>query len=156
DTTPSMDYKIGEQTRLELAKQRALELLDQLPADGRYLVLDVADPHVGEREEFVTSADKARQRVQSLTTRPESVPVTKALVKALDRFDAWEDPLAQKLPRFVCVFTDRSKPAWDSALLKKRPTKDDALPVHTLLFDVGASEPIDFAITQAELPSERQ
>jgi hypothetical protein len=156
DTTPSMGYKVGEQTRLELAKQRALELLDQLPVDGRFLVLDAADLAAAEREDFANSAEKARQRIQSLTIRPESVPVTTAMIKAFDRFDAWDDPLAQKLPRFVCVFTDRTRPAWDGVALRKRPTKEDAIKVQTLLFDVGASEPIDFAITQAGFTSERQ
>ncbi len=156
DTTPSMDYKSGDQTRLELAKKRALELLDQLPADGHFLVLDAADLASSDREDFVASAEKARQRIQSLTIRPESVPVTTALVKALDRFDAWDDPSGQKLPRFVCVFTDRTKPAWDGPVLAKRLARKDAVEVRTLLFDVGVAEPVDFAILQADLPGERQ
>jgi Aerotolerance regulator N-terminal/von Willebrand factor type A domain len=156
DTTPSMDYKSGDQTRLELAKTRALELLDQLPADGRFLVLDAADLASSDREDFVASADKARQRIQSLTIRPESVPVTTALIKALDRFDSWDDPSGQKLPRFVCVFTDRTKPSWDGPALTKRLAKEDSVKVQTLLFDVGVAEPVDFAILQADLPSEQQ
>jgi Aerotolerance regulator N-terminal/von Willebrand factor type A domain len=156
DTTPSMDYKSGEQTRLELAKKRALELLDQLPADGRFLVLDAADLASSDREDFVASAEKARQRIQGLTIRPESVPVTTAIVKALDRFDGWDDSSGGKLPRFVCVFTDRTKPSWDGPTLTKRLAKGDAIKVQTLLFDVGVAESIDFAILQADLPRERQ
>jgi hypothetical protein len=156
DTTPSMDYKSGDETRLELAKKRALELLDQLPADGRFLVLDAADLASSDREDFVASAEKTRQRIQSLTIRPESVPVTTAIVKALDRFDGWDDPSGEKLPRFVCVFSDRTKPSWDGPVLTKRLAKVDSVKVQTLLFDVGVAEPIDFAILQADLPSERQ
>src|SRR5437879_6214364 len=74
DTTPSMAYKSGEQTRLDLAKKRALELVDQLPADCRVLVLDAADPASFGREVWHKSLEKARQRIQSLTIRPESVP----------------------------------------------------------------------------------
>src|SRR5947208_5208359 len=33
DTSPSMEYKSNDQTRLDLAKRRGLELLDQLPED---------------------------------------------------------------------------------------------------------------------------
>lgn len=156
DTTPSMDYKSGEQTRLELAKKRALEFLDQLPADGHYLVLDAADLASSDREDFIASTEKARQRIQSLTIRPESVPVTTALIKALDRFDAWDDPPGQTLPRFICVFTDRTKPSWDGPALTKRLVKEDAVKVRTLLFDVGVAEPVDFAILQADLPAERR
>ncbi len=156
DTTPSMDFKSGDQTRLDLAKKRALELLDQLPADGRFLVLDAADLASSDREDFVASTEKARQRIQSLTIRPESVPVTTAIIKALDRFDGWDDPSGGKLPRFVCVFTDRTKPSWDGPALTKRLAKVDSVTVQTLLFDVGVAQPIDFAILQADLPSERQ
>ena len=156
DTTPSMDYKSGEQTRFELAKKRALELLDQLPADGRFLVLDAADLASSDREDFVASAEKARQGIQGLTIRSESVPVTTAIVKALERFDGWDDPSGGKLPRFVCVFTDRTKPSWDGPALTKCLTKVDAVKVQTLLFDVGVAEPIDFAILQSDLPNERQ
>lgn len=156
DTTPSMDYQVAGQTRLELAKQRAVELLDELPADSRFLVLDAADSASADREDFIASADRTRQRITALTIRPESVPVTAALARALERFDAWDDPAGQKLPRFVCVFTDRTRPSWDAKALAKRSASEDAVPVRTLLFDVGVPEPTDVAIVQADFFSARQ
>jgi hypothetical protein len=155
DTTPSMDYKSGQETRLDLVKKRALDLIDQLPSDSRYLVLDAADPASGTREDFVASADKARQHINSLIIRPESVPVTEAIKKALDRFDAWDDPATQQLPRFVCVFTDRTTPSWDGVSLTKRVAKEDVKPAKILVFDVGIDEPTDFAILKADLPVDR-
>src|SRR5207244_2587186 len=109
DTTPSMGYKSGEQTRLDLAKKRALELLDHLPEDCRVLVLDAAEPASFGRELWHKSLEKARQRIQSLAIRPESVPVTTALDEAMRRFEAFDDVDAQRMPRFVCVFSDRTK-----------------------------------------------
>ena len=43
DTSASMEYKSGDLSRLDLAKQRGLELLDQLPEDCRVLILDSSD-----------------------------------------------------------------------------------------------------------------
>src|SRR5689334_22954124 len=37
DTSPSMEYKVNEVTRLDLAKKRSLELMDRLPDGCRVL-----------------------------------------------------------------------------------------------------------------------
>src|SRR5262249_37836108 len=42
DTSPSMEYTLGGKTRLDEAKQRALELLDDLPEGSRVAILDTA------------------------------------------------------------------------------------------------------------------
>jgi Aerotolerance regulator N-terminal/von Willebrand factor type A domain len=158
DTSPSMDYKSGDTTRLDLAKKRCIELLDQLPEDGRVLILDAADPTSFAREDWLKSLEKARQRVSSLTIRPDNAPVTKAIAEAWRRFDALDksgdDAEGQAMPRFVCVFSDRTKASWESAF-RARPAKDDAATVQMLYFDVGVDEPIDLAILQADLPSDR-
>jgi hypothetical protein len=160
DTTPSMGYQSGEVTRLELAKKRCLELLDQLPEESRVLVLDASDPASFAREDWFTSLEKARQRVQSLTIQPGSTPVTKALDEALRRFDEWDragdDPAGVSLPRFVCVFSDRTRASWDGSASARRQPKEDAVKVQTLYFDVGIDEPVDLAILQADLPANRQ
>ncbi len=142
DTTPSMEYKVGDQTRLDLAKKRVLELLDRLPEDCHILILDAADPAGFGREDWLRSLDKARQRIQSLALRPESAPVTHALDEAYRRFEA----LDERTPRVACIFSDRTKASWDSTVSPKRDTD-----VQVLYFDVGVDEPIDLAITHAEL-----
>ena len=131
DTSPSMGYKSGDTTRLDLAKQRCIELLNELPDDGRVLLLDASDPASFAREDWLKSLEKARQRVSTLAIRPDNAPVTKALAEAWRRFDeldrSSDDPDAPNMPRFVCVY-----------------------------FDVGLDEPIDLAILQAALPANRQ
>jgi hypothetical protein len=151
DTSPSMEYKSGDVTRLDLARKRCIELLDQLPDDCRVLILDTADPTSFSREDWLKSLEKARQRVKSLTIRPTSSPVTKALEEAYRRLDKLDDADAENMPRFVCVFSDRTKASWDSSATLRRPEK-----AQTFYFDVGVDEPADFAIVQADLPVNRQ
>src|SRR5438270_7989393 len=42
DTSPSMEYTIADRTRLDEAKRRALELIDELPDGSRVAILDSA------------------------------------------------------------------------------------------------------------------
>src|SRR5262249_47459052 len=144
-------YAVGEQTRLDLAKARAQELLDQLPDDCRVLVLDAADPASFGREDWHPSIEKARTRIQSLAIRPESVPVNEALKEAFRRFEAANDYESKQLPRFVCVFSDRTRASWNASASARRP--DD---VQVLYFDVGIDEPRDFAIVSADVGGGRQ
>jgi Aerotolerance regulator N-terminal/von Willebrand factor type A domain len=157
DTSPSMDYKVGDTTRLDLAKKRCIELLDQLPEDGRVLILDAEDPTSFAREDWLKSLEQARQRVANLTTRPDNATVTKAIAEAWRRFDEMDksgDDAARAMPRFVCVFSDRTRASWEAAF-RAPPAKDDAVRVQMLYFDVGVDDPIDLAMLQADLPTNR-
>lgn len=149
DTTPSMELQSNEMTRLDLAKRRALELLNQLPDDCRVLILDAADPASFAREDWLKSLEKARKRIQTMTIRPESVPVNKAIDESLRRFDRLDDPAAESMPRMVCVFSDRTRASWASSAGAKRVGEK---PVTVLYFDVGVDDPVDLAITHVELP----
>jgi hypothetical protein len=119
DTSASMEYKHGDTTRLEVAKQRGLELLEQLPEGCRLLVFDTADVlHERAAAPWLKSLDEARKRIAGLKVRPANAPVTRSLEKALRRCDelarTGDDPEGQRLVRFVCVFTDRTRGCWES------------------------------------------
>src|SRR5262245_60415152 len=43
DTSPSMEYENGRATRLEEARRRALELLEEFPSGSRVAILDSAE-----------------------------------------------------------------------------------------------------------------
>src|SRR5947209_1497727 len=43
DTSPSMEYTVAGRTRLDDAKRRALELLDEMPAGSRVAIFDSAE-----------------------------------------------------------------------------------------------------------------
>jgi hypothetical protein len=66
--------------------------------------------------------------------------------EAYRRFEAWDDPDAYRLPRFVCVFSDRTRASWQSNAGIQRPAN-----VQALYFDVGINEPVDVAITAADV-----
>lgn len=156
DTSPSMDYKVGGASRLDLAKKRAFELLDQLPEDGRTLILDACDPDSFSSAEWLKSLEKARQRIQSLTIQVRPEPVTKAIDEGLRRFAEWDgprgDPEAAQLPRFLCVFSDRTVGSWGG----RAPAKTNStVPVKRWYFDVGVDDPVDLAISATDFASGR-
>ena len=158
DTRPSMDYKQNDLTRLDLAKKRCLELLDQLPDDCRVLLLETAPAENG-RAEWVKSLAKVRQKINGLAIRPESTTVTQTLQVALRRLEEWQrgddDPAGVALPRFLCVFSDRTQASWDdgeAVTVKKHLAKETDVRTRPLFFDVGVDEPVDSAIVRLDLP----
>src|SRR5262245_35622526 len=75
DTSFSMEYKPtpATPTRLDAAKQRAQELLDDLPDGSRVAVLDSGELS----GEWLLTTSQARERVAALKARPDSGPVTR-------------------------------------------------------------------------------
>ncbi len=125
DTSPSMDYKVEDRSRLEEAKRRAHELLREMPDDSRVLVLDTAR---GNRSWL--SPKKAGPRIDELKVRPDNFSVTHRLGDAYDLLqelarDRDEDKKA--LPRFLYVFSDGTPACWDAALVKRRQEEVDRI-----------------------------
>src|SRR5207237_7253920 len=58
DTSPSMEYSVGGKTRLDDAKARARQLLDELPAESKVAILDTAE----QVEEWSPTLPSARSR----------------------------------------------------------------------------------------------
>src|SRR5262249_26290493 len=107
DTTPSMEYTVGGKTRLDEARARALELLDELGEGSRIAPIDPAEPG----GEWAVNLAAARERLADLKIRAVNRPVTDALDAAyilLGRTDGEEPGAAEALPRFVYVFSDRT------------------------------------------------
>jgi hypothetical protein len=133
DTSASMDYKSGDVSRLEEAKQRGLELLDRLPEGCRLLVLDSADV-LRDRavEPWLRTSEEARKRIAALKVRAANAPVTRSLERALRRFGdtarTAEDPQAQKMLRFLCVFTDRTRGCWEGERIETLQELSDQVP----------------------------
>src|SRR5579884_95294 len=73
DTSLSMEYRQAERSRLDDAKRRANELLDELPEGSRVAVLDSAE--LG--GEWVTSLARARDLIANLRLRPANAPVSR-------------------------------------------------------------------------------
>ena len=64
DTSRSMEYTVAGKMRMDDAKQRALEMLDDLAESSRVAIVDTGDPS----REWMSVA-QARERLRGLTLR---------------------------------------------------------------------------------------
>jgi hypothetical protein len=153
DTSMSMEYQSGQKSRLAEAQQRALELLDELPAASRVAVFDTADPASGD---WIDNLPFARERIAALQLRPEGGSVTGSLAQAYRLLaDLDEEPSQQPWPRFLYIFSDRTPASWDAGQLPHLTELRDRLlqkaKAPGLYIDVGMDQPEDLAIVQARL-----
>lgn len=133
DTSMSMDYRTSDKlSRLDEAKKRGLEFLQELPDGSRVLVLETSDGPVSARGDWLLNLNQARDRIKGLKLRPGSVSVLQTLEAAYRYLGELarqrDDEVARFLPRFVCVFTDRTRAAWDPARLTAAQTAADQVP----------------------------
>src|SRR5262245_38519890 len=70
DTSYSMEYTVAGRNRLDEARRRALELLDELPEGSKVAVLDSAEAS----GEWLPSLSLARERVAGLKLRHANEP----------------------------------------------------------------------------------
>ncbi|HJT79399.1 MAG TPA: BatA domain-containing protein [Gemmataceae bacterium] len=150
DTSPSMEYRVADKSRLDEAKRRANELLDELPEGSRVAVLDSAE--LG--GEWVNSPAQARDRVARLQIRPANAPVTRQIAQAYRLFDRLaqdQDPSAEAPPRFLYVFSDRTPESWDASEVHGLPAAP-AAGLQAVFVDVGVDKPADVAVSNLEVP----
>ncbi|MGH7202112.1 MAG: vWA domain-containing protein, partial [Planctomycetaceae bacterium] len=161
DTSLSMEYQQEGETRLQVARQIAVEHLSSLPNGSRAAVADVSsDGPVLFQADLVG----AKGRIDALETRPVSVPLGDRLRTALllqedDRratLDALEGvPKPQRKDRFlreVYVFTDLARSAWglsQSEMLKRELERLEWVNVY--LIDVGVEQPTNVAVAALTL-----
>ena len=104
DTSLSMGYKQPDKTRLDEAKERALELLKKTPSSSVVFVIDSSEPTVNSG----FSPSTARKRIESLTLRNVNRPLNSALGLAYTAVSESDKPRHE-----VYVFTDLARSAWD-------------------------------------------
>ena len=155
DTSASMEYTDStKKNRLETAKERARELLGDLPEGSRVAVFDSAEPISGE---WLPSIGLVKDRIDILQIRYANGPVTDVLAPAyrlLATLDE-EEHTGEPMPRFVYVFSDRTEACWDASRvpqLKELRDRMTAPKAHAAFVDVGIEKPINLAITDVELP----
>src|SRR5258708_5124335 len=153
DASLSMDYQSGGKSRLDDAKQRALELLDEFSENSRVAVVDTSDP----TREWMSVA-QAREKVRGLSTKAGSQAVTTAMPGAYALFDELDRESTpgetEALPRFIYVVSDRTAAAWDSGRVPDLVIQRDRQPapgVTAYFIDVGVEKPADVAIMAVTL-----
>jgi hypothetical protein len=145
DTSPSMDYSVGGVSRLEEAKQKARELLEEMAEGSRVVVLDNGDEAAGDGPDRLPPG-MVLARMSGLRTRPANGALNRTVEQAFRMLASaaeGEDPP----PCFLYVFSDRTRACWDPAGLSlQRPDG-----VSAVFVDVGAETPKDLAIDAIDI-----
>jgi hypothetical protein len=145
DTSPSMEYSAAGHTRLEEAKQRARELLDEIDDGSQIALLDSGDDTGAGGAEWMAPA-LAQTRIEGLHIRPANAALNRQIdraVRLLEKVGESEEPP----PRFLYLFSDRTRASWD-AHAGPRAVPDG---IRALFVDVGAEKPRDLAVDKVEI-----
>lgn len=149
DTSPSMEYTSNGRTRLDEARQRARELLLEM-ADGSQVAVFETGEDGGDADagDWIASPALIQARIDALRIRPANGPLNRQIDRAVRLLQTVEEG-EDAPPRFLYVFSDRTRGCWDAAEVRK-PTPADAN-VNVVFVDVGVDNPEDLAIDKVEV-----
>jgi hypothetical protein len=145
DTSASMEYTVGDRTtRLDDAKRRATQILDELSPSSQIAVFDSGDDSADEADPWLTSG-QLRSRIDGLRIRAANAPVNRQVERAtrllLGLGEGENVP-----PRFLFIFSDRTRESWDTTR-KMQPVEG----INTVYVDVGVDKPKDWSIDKIEI-----
>jgi len=135
DTSFSMEYRTSASvSRLDEAKKRCLELIEQLPEGSQVAVFDTAEVPPSGRNPWYQSLAQVRDRINGMQLRTANGPVSQRLDSAYHlladlAFDK-EDARARKLPRLIFIFSDRTRACWDVSKNASLNEASDLVPPH--------------------------
>ena len=143
DTSPRMEYRQGNQSRIEAAQEISRWLLSQLPDESQLAILDSRlDSAV-----FQIDRGTAQQRVDRLEPTTRGQPLSVMLDEALNLLNTSELPRKE-----IYVFTDLARGAWlesDTAAMQERLARLAGVGVYVI--DVGVESPRNFALGELDL-----
>lgn len=143
DTSPRMQYRHDNQTRLEAAQKMAQWLIKQLPAESEIAVVD-SRPGSGAFAVDRAAAAKAIERLRPAGTPRPLAHVLEAAVPLVKQ--------KTQARKEIYVLTDLSQSAWKtqgaSDLARVLKENEDVL---LYVIDVGALEPRNFALEELTL-----
>lgn len=146
DNSLRMNYRTGNLTRLEAAKERADWLLGQLPADRQVLVADLASRTAGR----MLDRDGARARLSRIRPATRTAPLGETVRSAVA---ALAESASQR--QDVYLFSDGTTGGLDDRTLDALAQTLAAYPNARLhLADVGAPSPTNLGIRELRLSSE--
>ncbi|TWT90961.1 hypothetical protein Mal64_13600 [Pseudobythopirellula maris] len=155
DNAPNSQYTDRNQTRLAAAKETALWLLEQTPADSTF---EVVDRSAGFRSK-AADRDAARLRVERLRVDSHPRPLEAAVAEALERINGEASAGGERPPerrQDIYLFTDFSSGAWNEATRSAVADQLESRPGATLyLIDVGVEEPVNVGLGALRLSRSR-
>jgi hypothetical protein len=142
DTSASMEYLSSGVSRLDEARLRGRELLDEMNPGSRVAVIDAGE----EVQAALLPPAEARPRLDTLRIRPATGPLNTAVERALRLLE--QQPAEEDSPpRLLYIFSDRTRNCWDSAGFKPRLPEG----VQVVFVDVGIESPRDLGIDRIEI-----
>ena len=146
DTSPRMEYRHDNETRLARAQETAQWLVRQLPADSE---VAVADSRSGSGA-FAVDRAAAGKMIERLRPTGTPRPLPEVIAAAINLAGQNERPRKE-----VYVFTDLARAAWDSPAAAELARLLETNR-HVLLYviDVGVNQPRNFALGDLTLSSE--
>lgn len=147
DNSLRMQYEQENETRLAKAKELALWLLEQLPAEGPMTIVDRTGKHRG--SDLDRSA--AEMRVERLELSAAVRPLADALRDAANWLEGQTEYRGE-----IYVFTDLAAEAWPEDALTSFAARLKDLPgTNVYLIDVGVEEPRDLGLGALRLSSQQ-
>ncbi|MCA9077434.1 MAG: BatA domain-containing protein [Planctomycetaceae bacterium] len=160
DTSLSMQFQQESKTRLDVAREIALDHLSDLPSGSRVAVSDVGNDHP---ILFQSTLAGAKTRMESLELRPVRIPLNDRIRAAVrlheddrkrtlaEQGAVAEDQRTDRYLRRVYVLTDLSRSAWRIGGTSRLADELERLKsVNVFLIDVGQPDPPNTAITDVE------
>ena len=148
DASHRMEYRVGGLSRLDDARQRALDLLHELPADSRVAVLDTGEgPDDEVEDDWITAPAQLRSRINGLRVRPVRAPLARQIERAAEML-AKAGEGGEPSSRRLYVFSDRTTTSWDADAAQRIHLPDG---VQVAYIDLGVEKPVDLGIDKVEV-----
>jgi hypothetical protein len=144
-----MEYRVGGLSRLDDARQRALDLVHDLPADSRVAVLDTGEEGGGDEAEddWIATPAQVRARINGLRVRPVRAPLVHQIERAAELL-AKAGQVGQPSSSRLYVFSDRTTTSWDADAAKRVKMPDG---IEAVYVDLGVEKPTDLGIDKVEV-----
>lgn len=143
DTSPRMQYRFNNQTRLERAQELAHSIIKQLPAGSLVSVIDSGPEPPGLSLDLAA----ADQQIDSLQTTYQSQALPQRARAAVELLQ--DSPLEN---HELYVISDLSRPSWSTGGRKRKLTEDDD-PTVVYLVDVGVKSSENWSVDAWATPT---
>ncbi len=135
DDTLSMNYTVGDRSWLDVARNRALDLVRQLPQDGAAAVMTATRP----TGRLVRDMEEVAGRVRGLRSTNHAAPLWRGLQSADELLSA---EAAGR--RDIYVLTDMTRGAWAGY---ERRTLELSTDTNVFIVDCGSEGAVNAALT---------